>query len=66
MSAKAKRVIRGRPVDEQFIAEVVALRKQGKKQEAIAVELGVAQGTISSILRKCGLGVRTGGRGKRR
>ena len=46
----------GRPVDEQFMDEAVALRKQGKKQEEIAAELGVAQGTISSILRKRGFG----------
>jgi Uncharacterized membrane-associated protein/domain len=50
------RTIRGRPVDERFIEEAVALRKQGKKQEEIAAELGVAQGTISYVLRKRGFG----------
>lgn len=53
-------------IDERFIEEAVALHKQGKKQEVIAGELGVAQGTISVLLRKRGLGERTGGRGKRR
>ena len=50
MSAKVKRV------NEQFVTEAVALRKQGKKQEEIAAELGVTQGTISSVLRKRGFG----------
>ena len=50
MSAKAKRV------DDQFVADAVALRKQGRKQEEIAAELGVTQGTISSVLRKQGFG----------
>jgi transcriptional regulator len=34
----------------------VALRKQGLTQTAIAVELGLAQGTISIILREHGMG----------
>lgn len=42
--------------DRQFIAKVVALRKQGMSQEAIGVELGVGQSTISTILKQEGLG----------
>ena len=44
------------PVDGRLICRAVALRKLGKTQEAIAVELGVAQGTISVILRQQGFG----------
>ena len=43
-------------VDERLIAKAKALRKRGKTQEEIAVELGVVQGTISTILRQHGLG----------
>jgi predicted transcriptional regulator len=43
-------------VDERLIAKAKALRKQGRTQEEIAVELGVTQGTISVILRQHGLG----------
>jgi transcriptional regulator with XRE-family HTH domain len=43
-------------VDERLIAKAKALRKRGKTQEEIAVELGVAQGTVSTILRREGLG----------
>jgi predicted transcriptional regulator len=43
-------------VDELLIAKAVALRKQGRTQEEIAVELGVVQGTVSTILRQRGLG----------
>ena len=45
-------------VDEHLIAKAMALRKQGRTQEEIAVELGVAQGTVSTILRQHGLGGR--------
>jgi predicted transcriptional regulator len=45
-------------VDELLIAKAVALRKQGRTQEEIAVELGVVQGTVSTILRQRGLGGR--------
>lgn len=43
-------------VDGRLMHRAVELRKQGMTQEAIAVELGVAQGTISIILRQLGLG----------
>ena len=43
-------------VDERLITKAKALRKRGKTQEEIAVELGVVQGTISTILRQHGLG----------
>ena len=45
-------------VDERLIAKAKELRAQGRKQEEIAVELGVTQGTISVILRQHGLGGR--------
>ena len=45
-------------VDERLIAKAMALRKQGRTQEEIAVELGVVQGTVSTILRQHGLGGR--------
>jgi len=45
-------------VDERLIAKAKALRRQGKTQEEIAVELGVTQGAISGILRRHGLGGR--------
>ena len=38
-------------VTEQLIERAKVLRRQGKTQEAIAVELGVTQGTVSKILR---------------
>lgn len=43
-------------VDERLIARVQELRKQGLTQALIGVELRVAQGTVSSILRQHGLG----------
>jgi predicted transcriptional regulator len=43
-------------VDERLIAKAKARRKRGKTQEEIAVELGVVQGTISTILRQHDLG----------
>ena len=46
-------------VDERLIAKAMALRKQGRTQEEIAVELGVVQGTVSTILRQHGLGGRS-------
>jgi predicted transcriptional regulator len=45
-----------KPVDGRTIMQAVALRKQGWTQTAIAVELGLAQGTISIILREQGMG----------
>jgi predicted transcriptional regulator len=44
------------PVDGRVIMRAMELRKQGLTQMAIAVELGLAQGTISVILRQQGLG----------
>ena len=43
-------------VDGRLIYRAIELRKQGLTQAAIAVELGVVQGTISLILREHGLG----------
>jgi orotate phosphoribosyltransferase-like protein len=43
-------------VDERLIAKAKALRAQGMTQEEIAVELGVVQSTISTMLRQHGLG----------
>jgi orotate phosphoribosyltransferase-like protein len=43
-------------VDERLIAKAMALRKQRRTQEEIAVELGVVQGTVRTILRQHGLG----------
>ena len=43
-------------VDERLIAKAKALRAQGMTQEEIAVELGVVQSTVSTILRQHGLG----------
>ena len=45
-------------VDERLIVRAKALRAQGMTQEEIAVELGVVQSTISTILRQHGLGGR--------
>ena len=42
--------------DQLLVAKVKALRKEGKTQNEIAVEVGVTQGTISVILRQSGLG----------
>lgn len=47
---------RGRPVDQRLIHDAIELRKAGKKQDEIAVALGVAQGTVSIILRAHGWG----------
>ena len=47
---------RGRNVDQRLIHDAIALRKAGKTQMEIAVELGVAQGTISIVLRAHGWG----------
>jgi hypothetical protein len=43
-------------VDERLIAKAKTLRAQGMTQEEIAVELGVVQSTVSTILRQHGLG----------
>ena len=53
-------------VDERLIAKAMAPRKQGLTQEEIAVELRVAQGTVSLILRQHGLGGRLALANKRR
>ena len=45
-----------KPIDASLIAQTMALRKQGKTQEEIAVALGVVQSTISVILRRNNLG----------
>ena len=46
----------GRPVEASLIARVKALWLEGKTQEAIAVEVGLTQGTVSRILRGVGGG----------
>ena len=43
-------------VDQRLVYDAIALRKKGMTQEEIAAELGVAQGTISTILRAHGWG----------
>ena len=43
-------------VDEPLIARVMALRKQGKTQVEIAVEVRAVQSTVGKILRRNGLG----------
>lgn len=43
-------------VDGRLICRAIELRKQGLTQDAIAIELGVVQGTVSVILREHGLG----------
>src|ERR1700722_20660986 len=43
-------------VDERLTAKAKTLRAQGMTQEEIAVELGVVQSTVSTILRQHGLG----------
>jgi len=50
--------MRGRPrtIDQRLVYEAVALRKQGKTQEEIATELGIVQGTVSTVLRAHGWG----------
>ena len=42
-------------VDECLIAKAKTLRAQGMTQDEIAVELGVVQSTVSTILRQHGL-----------
>jgi hypothetical protein len=43
-------------VDQEMIHRIKELRNQQKTQAGIAVEVGVAQGTVSLILRTLGLG----------
>ena len=43
-------------VDERLIAKAKTLRAQGMTQDEIAVELGVVQSTVSTLLRRHGLG----------
>jgi transcriptional regulator len=46
----------GKIIDNAQLAEKVkALRKQGKTQDQIAVEVRIVQSTVSVILRQCGL-----------
>jgi DNA-binding CsgD family transcriptional regulator len=48
----------GQIVDARLAQKVKALRAEGKTQEQIAVELRIAQSTVSTILRRGGLGGR--------
>jgi DNA-binding CsgD family transcriptional regulator len=48
----------GQIVDARLAEKVKALREDGKTQEQIAVELRIAQSTVSTILRRGGLGGR--------
>jgi DNA-binding CsgD family transcriptional regulator len=48
--------MRGQIVDARLAEKVKALREEGKTQEQIAVELRIAQSTVSTILRRGGLG----------
>jgi DNA-binding CsgD family transcriptional regulator len=48
----------GQIVDARLAQKVKALREEGKTQEQIAVELRIAQSTVSTILRRGGLGGR--------
>jgi transcriptional regulator len=45
-------------VDARLAEKVKALREEGKTQEQIAAELRIVQSTVSTILRRCGLGGR--------
>jgi DNA-binding CsgD family transcriptional regulator len=45
-------------VDARLAEKVKALREEGKTQEQIAVDLRIAQSTVSTILRRGGLGGR--------
>lgn len=45
-----------RKIDISMIEQAKAMRLKGEKQERIAVELGVSQGSISGILRAAKLG----------
>jgi orotate phosphoribosyltransferase-like protein len=45
-----------KPISGRMIMRAMELRKRGLTQEAIAAELGLAQGTISIILREQGMG----------
>jgi len=50
--------VRGQVVDARLSEKVKALREEGKTQDQIAVELKIAQSTVSIILRRGGLGGR--------
>jgi hypothetical protein len=43
-------------VDQRMIHKIKELRAQQKTQDEIAVEVGIAQGTVSLVLRSHGLG----------
>jgi transcriptional regulator len=45
-------------VDQRLIREALSLRKQGKTQEEIAVQLGITHPPVSIILRANGAGGR--------
>jgi hypothetical protein len=52
------RYTRGPPlkIDGRMIHRIKDLRTQSKTQEEIAGEIGIAQGTVSTVLRAHGLG----------
>jgi hypothetical protein len=43
-------------IDQRMIHRIKELRAQKKTQEEIAVEVGIAQGTVSLVLRAQGMG----------
>jgi transcriptional regulator len=43
-------------IDQRMIHRIKELREQGKKQDEIAAEVGLTQGSVSFILRAHGLG----------
>jgi DNA-binding CsgD family transcriptional regulator len=43
-------------VDARLAEKVKAMREEGKTQEQIGIELRIAQSTVSTILRRGGLG----------
>ena len=45
-------------VDARLAEKVKAMREEGKTQEQIGIELRIAQSTVSTILRRGGLGGR--------
>jgi transcriptional regulator with XRE-family HTH domain len=43
-------------IDQRMVERIKQLRAEGKTQEEIAVEVGLAQGSVSLILKAHGLG----------
>jgi hypothetical protein len=43
-------------IDQRMVYRIVELRRERKKQEEIAVEVGLSQGSVSLVLRAHGLG----------